>query len=745
MSESILNLAWFIPVPTFLAFFAIILFTNPRKRLSSTVALLGVVLAWILSWIVAFYVFLNPVEIIEHPFDVSLPWIPIGEGNFGVGVAVDAVTAVMLFMVGVVLTMIFIYSTGYMSFPGFMEDILKRGSLPKAEQERVEKAKREHLDPRYSRFFAYISLFATGMLGLVVANNLLVLFIFWEIMGLCSYLLIGFWYNKKYPDPDQITPPVAGLKAFLTTRVGDILLMIGIILLFIMAGTLNFQELFEPETLEHLAESTVTLPLLGEISWAVLIAIFIFGGAVGKSAQFPLHVWLPDAMEGPTPVSALIHAATMVSAGVYLIVRMLPLFFVTHHGDNAAMTLVATIGTFTALFAATIAVAQNDIKKVLAYSTISQLGFMFAALGTGAWVAAVFHLIMHAFFKALLFMGSGSVIHGVEHGHHHLHEHGHDDVPGHEEVFDPQDMMNMGGLLKKMPRTGWTFIIGAAALSGFPLITAGFWSKDEILADAWYTNNYAVFWVLAIAAFLTAFYTFRTVFLTFFGKPRSEAAEHASENVYSMTIPLIVLAVFAIILGWVGIPADFPVVGPLLDNPWHHLIGEQAEVYKLHAEAPPFNAFPVLMSVLVALGGIFVAWLVYGRKPLQAGQQDPVQKLLGPVYTLLENKYYFDELYHLVAVRPALWLSRAARWFDINVIDRIVNTVGRFGRWLAGFTRRILDEWLIDGAVNGTGLVANATGSVLRLVQTGQIQQYLLVVLLSVLVLLAVAELIFFQ
>ena len=440
--------------------------------------------------------------------------------------------------------------------------------------------------------------------------------------------------------------------------------MVGIIFLFILAGTLNFQELFQPEMLEHLAEMTVSLPLVGEVSWAVLIAMLIFGGAIGKSAQFPLHVWLPDAMEGPTPVSALIHAATMVSAGVYLIVRMLPLFAVTGHGDNAAMTLVAFIGAFTAMFAATIAVAQNDIKKVLAYSTISQLGFMFAALGIGAWVAAIFHLIIHAFFKALLFLGSGSVIHGVEHGHHHVQEHagGHDDHD-HEEYFDPQNMLNMGGLLKRMPATGWTFIIGAAALSGFPLITAGFWSKDEILADAFYTNHQAVFWTLAVAALLTAFYTFRQVFLTFFGKPRTEAAAHAPESVRAMTIasdhPGLLRRRPA---AGSASPNPSPCLGGISTNPWGDFFkrtgGSLRPARRRHCPS-----FPVAVSTsfIVALGGIFLAWLVYGRKPLQAGQKDPLERWLGPVYTLLQNKYYFDELYHLIVVRPALWLAEILR------------------------------------------------------------------------------------
>jgi NADH-quinone oxidoreductase subunit L len=717
MSESIFNLTWLIPLPTALAFFAIILFANPRKRLSSKIAVGAVIIAWILSWAVAIAFFVNP-ELTNQPFDLHVPWMPMGDMVFHMGVAVDAVTAGMLFMVGFVLTMIFIYSTGYMSFPGHLDPSLNTDGL----------------DPRYSRFFAYISLFATGMLGLVIADNLLMLFIFWEIMGLCSYLLIGFWFDKSYPDPKQITPKAAGLKAFLTTRVGDVLFMMGLIFLFIHAGDLNFQAIFgNQEFLHELATSTVNLPFFGAVSWAGLISMLIFWGAIGKSAQFPLHVWLPDAMEGPTPVSALIHAATMVSAGVYLIVRMSPLFSAAAHGGSSVMMFVAFIGAFTALFSATIAVAQKDIKKVLAYSTISQLGYMVAALGIGAWVAAVIHLLIHAFFKSLLFMGSGSVIHGVHHGHEHVHEHG---DHGHEEYFDPQDMFNMGGLLKRMPITGWTFIIGGASLSAFPLITAGFWSKDEILAHAWDGGHSAVFWTLAIAAFLTAFYTFRQIFLTFFGKPRSEAAEHAPESVRSMTWPLVALAFFALFGGFVAVPEDFPVVGGLASNFLSKLMEMQGEFYGLHVAPAEFNWTPALISMALALSGILIAWLVYGMKPLKAEQPDPLRRWLGPVYTVLENKYYFDELYHLIFIRPTMWLASFFYLFDRGVIDRIVNWVGAFNRWLARTLRRWIDEYIIDGAVNGVGLVTTWTGAVVRLIQTGQVQNYLLILLLSVVVLL---------
>ncbi len=343
-------------------------------------------------------------------------------------------------------------------------------------------------------------------------------------------------------------------------------------------------------------------PAFFGLSAAGLIGLLLFIGTIGKSAQWPLHVWLPDAMEGPTPVSAMIHAATMVSAGVYMVIRMFPLVsagWVEGTALTPTMSFIAFIGAFTAIFAATIAVAQNDIKRVLAYSTISQLGFMIAALGIGAYVAAVFHLITHAFFKALLFLGSGSVIHGMEHGAMHTGDH-----------VDVQDMFNMGGLRKKMPRTFWTFLIGGLALSGFPLLTAGFWSKDEIFAEAFGSGHWVVFITLALAAFLTAFYTARQITLTFLGQPRSKAAEHAQETHWTMTVPLIVLAVFAVGYGWVGIPEHFPILGGLIPNWFHGFVGHTLE--EVPAEVA-FSPVPLLTSLAVALGGLFLGWLVYRK------------------------------------------------------------------------------------------------------------------------------------
>ncbi len=705
MTELFFNLVWLLPLFPLTAFALIVLWTNRNRLLSTWLAWLGIGSAWVLGWIIFALAWLNAHHL-TPPADnyaVTLYRIPTGSTALTLGFQVDTLTGLMLFMVPFVCLMIFIYSKGYMNF----------GT--------------DEVDSRYSRFFAYISLFATGMLGLVISDNFVTLLIFWEIMGLCSYLLIGFWFDKTYPDPKRITPKEAGLKAFLTTRIGDVIMLAGLLLLYSQVGTLTFKEIFNEETLQHLA---TTYPFGSGMSWATLCALLIFGGAVGKSSQFPLHVWLPDAMEGPTPVSALIHAATMVSAGVYLVARSFPLFIA---GGSNALYVVSFIGAFTALFASTIAVAQNDIKRVLAYSTISQLGYMIAALGIGAYVAAVFHLITHAFFKALLFMGSGSVIHGMEHGHHHAHHDHHG-----AEDFDPNDMMNMGGMLRRMPRTGWTFIIGALALTGI-VPFAGFWSKDEILAEAWYgfthggawgvnaTWDFVVWLFLTLAAFLTAFYTGRQIFLTFSGEPRTEAAAHAPESTPSMTWPLIILAVFAAVLGLAGTPWA---------NQFFALIGHEAEVVGERLHHGEFSPLIAAISLGVAVLGWIIAWAIYGRQPLTE-PVDPLRKPLGPVYTLLENKYYFDELYMAVIVRPVIRFAGWCARFDRAVIDAIVNAVGAFGRWLSDWLRRAIDSPIVDGAVNGVGRVTTWCGEFMRATQTGNVQNYLLVATVTVILLLA--------
>jgi len=702
--EFVTSLVWLIPLPPLLAFALIVLFTNKNKALSHTVA----ISAAFLSFVGAMIVFYNAVKVEhfgEHPFASSINWIPTGETWLKVGVLIDPLSAAVLFFVAITVLMIFIYSVGYHNYGQPAGDHDHAGLPPHGAT--VHGHTVPSIEPMYSRFFAFIGLFAFGMYTLVVSDNLLTLFVGWEIMGLCSYLLIGFWFGKP-------SARNAAVKAFMTTRIGDVFMLLGISFLYYATGTLSYREIFTEEALHVLA--SVPSGVFG-LSAAGLIAILLFIGTIGKSAQFPLHVWLPDAMEGPTPVSAMIHAATMVSAGVYAVIRMFPLLSAGWHEGGpltTAMTFVAFIGAFTAIFAATIAVAQNDIKRVLAYSTISQLGFMIAAIGMGAYIAAVFHLITHAFFKALLFLGSGSVIHGMEHGVLHTGNH----------KVDPQDMFNMGGLRKKMPVTFWTFLIGGFALSGFPLITAGFWSKDEILADAFANGHLTIFITLAIAAFMTAFYTMRQITLTFLGEARTKEAEHAQENKWTMTAPLVVLSVFAIGYGWVGIPVP---------NWIHEFVGGTL------AEHPPvleFNWIPLLTSLVVALGGLGLGWFVY--KDIKSPAEDKFQ------IPVLKNKYYFDEAYQVIFIKPLTWFSEifVSKWMDKGVIDSILHifgpTTGNIGTAIRNyFDVPVVNQFFGDGSADATYWI----GKNLRPIQTGRIQQYLI---LSIVVLFVVGGLVYF-
>ncbi|MBM3181026.1 MAG: NADH-quinone oxidoreductase subunit L [Chloroflexi bacterium] len=704
------TLIWLIPLPPVLAFFLIVLFTNKNKALSHSVAVGAAFLSWLGSMIV-FVRALGVEHLGEHPFASSINWLPTGETWLKIGVLIDPLSAATLFFVAWTVLMIFIYSVGYHNYGQPAGDHDHAG-LPPHGATVTDDLGHKHtvlsVEPMYSRFFAFIGLFAFGMYALVVSDNLLTLFVGWEIMGLCSYLLIGFWYGKS-------SARNAAVKAFMTTRIGDVFMLLGITFLYYATGTLSYREIFTEEVLHTLA--TVPSGVFG-LSAAGLIALLLFIGTIGKSAQFPLHVWLPDAMEGPTPVSAMIHAATMVSAGVFAVIRMFPLLSL----DPKTMTIVAFIGAFTAIFAATIAVAQNDIKRVLAYSTISQLGFMIAALGVGAYVAAVFHLITHAFFKALLFLGSGSVIHGMEHGVLHTGNH----------KVDPQDMFNMGGLRKKMPITFWTFLIGGFALSGFPIITAGFWSKDEILADAFGHGHLAVFITLAIAAFMTAFYTMRQITLTFLGEPRTKEAEHAHETPWTMTAPLVILAFFAVTYGWVGIPEHFPILGGLVPNWFHEFVGGTLAE---HPEAVEFNIIPLATSLFVALGGLFFGWLTY--RNVQSAEQDKLQ------IPLLRNKYYFDEAYDFLFIKPLTWFSEVfvSRWMDKSFIDGILHIFGPATGGLGSFIRDkfdvpVVNQFFGDGSADATYWI----GKNLRPIQTGRIQQYLI---LSLIILVVIGGLLF--
>ncbi|MCB8919622.1 MAG: NADH-quinone oxidoreductase subunit L [Ardenticatenaceae bacterium] len=725
MNEELLTtLTWLIPVGPLLAFFVIVLFSNRSKTLSWIIAWIAIFSSLAFGWIVAISVFLEALrdgfhEIAEHPVVISssFAWLPFGEFSnwLRMGVAVDPFTAAMLFMVPFATAMIFVYSVGYHRWGA------GAGSHPVPGT-----PNHDGVEPLFSRFFAFMALFGGAMLTLVVADNLLLLFMAWEVMGLCSYLLIGFWYARNYDDPKATPPRKAAIKAFMTTRVGDVFMLLGIVFFYRAFGTLTFSEAFTVEGFERALELVAP-------GWLAIMAILLFAGTVGKSAQWPLHVWLPDAMEGPTPVSAIIHAAAMVSAGVYLVVRLFPLVAVANESSAMVGLVIGGIGAFTAIMAATIAVAQNDVKRVLAYSTISQLGYMVAAVGIGAYVAAAFHLITHAFFKALLFLGSGSIIHGMEHGAEHVHDH----------HTDPQDMMNMGGLRKKMPYTFWTFLIGGLALSGFPLITAGFWSKDEILADAWYQGNHGnalamvIFVTLAIAALLTAFYTMRQISLTFFGKPRTPLADHAHESNGFMVVPLVALAFFAVTFGWLGIPDNFLGTKDIFTNYYHLFVGATVEEllheleqlqYVAHGlEKLPFDIVPLATSVVVALLGLFVGYWIYGRKPLEEKQADPLVAPLGPLHTFLKNKWYWDELYQVVFIRPTVFFSEVvvSEWIDRGLIDGTLHLIARGTYWFGHYVRRF-EEVVISGGVDAVKDGVLSMAKEFRTIQTGKIQEYAL-------------------
>ncbi|MDH4223703.1 MAG: NADH-quinone oxidoreductase subunit L [candidate division Zixibacteria bacterium] len=632
--------SWLIPFFPLLSFALIIFFTIRNKKLSSYISIGAVSLSFFLSCIVLITVLHNPVTS-EFKFN----WLDLPGFKVEAGMLIDPLTAVMLMVVTLVSMLVQIYSVGYMAG-----------------------------DPRYSRYFSFLSLFTFSMLGLVLSNNFFEIFIFWELVGLTSYLLIGFWFEKKSASD-------AGKKAFITTRTGDLAFMVGIFLLTTTIGTLNFQEAF------HQVEA-------GAISTGLLTlsAILIFGGAVGKSAQFPLHVWLPDAMEGPTPVSALIHAATMVAAGVYLVARLMTIFSLS----VPASLVVAIIGAFTAFLAASIGLVQNDIKRVLAYSTISQLGYMVMVLGCGGYTAGTFHLMTHASFKALLFLGAGSVIHSIH----------------------TNNIWEMGGLYPKMKTTATTFIIGSLSLAGiFPL--SGFWSKDEILLVALHRNP--IFMLVGIAvAFMTAFYMFRLCFVTFFGKPRDQHKfDHAHESPKVMTVPLTILAFLSIFAGWVGLP-------------WLHK-GYSSFVYHHEVHHLDPNYILMVSSLAVALSGIYLAYLIYYKGVISA---DKLRQRFSFVHKVLYNKYYFDELYNAVIINPLYKLTDFLfKKFDLGVIDWLVNAVGNFMVFLSWAKERF-DTLVVDGAVNGLGYAVKETGSGIRKIQTGQLQNYALVIFFGIVLIL---------
>jgi NADH-quinone oxidoreductase subunit L len=568
-------------------------------------------------------------------------WIISGSFKPSIGFLIDQLTAIMLIVVTSVSLLVHIYSVGYM-----------------------------HGDNGYYRFFSYLSLFTFSMLMLVMGNNLLQLYFGWEAVGLCSYFLIGFWYEKK-------SAADAGKKAFIVNRFGDFGFGLGVIMIFLTLGTIHYSEIFS--SVNTLSGKSINI--LGyDVDLITLIALLLFCGAVGKSAQIPLHVWLPDAMEGPTPVSALIHAATMVTAGVFMVARFNPLFNLS----EIAMNVVALTGAITSLFAATIALVQNDIKRIIAYSTVSQLGYMFLACGVGAYGAGIFHLYTHAYFKALLFLGAGSVMHAMA---------------------GELDIQKMGGLKKHMPITYITFLIASLSIAGVPGL-AGFFSKDEIL---WLAYNHgtvgrAVWLIGTIVAGLTAFYSFRIIFVAFHGNFRGthEQLHHLHESPKVMTIPLILLAFGAVTAGYAGIPkalggqnwiANF--FEPVLGHP--HVEGSHSEEFMV-----------MTISVAVAFSGIFLSWVFYSLKP---EIPKTLANLFKGIYKILWNKYYVDEFYDLIIVRPTKWLASSI---------------------LVGVT----DGKIIEGIVNGVPGAIRNVGERLRRLQSGYLQHYAISMALGVFVIL---------
>ena len=675
---------WLIPILPFLGAFlnGVVLRDRASKSLVTGVAVGSVGLTTALA---LFYVIPSYLRSAEYAagqgFEQMLwVWLPAGIlkltsgafADFTIDFAflLDPLSAVMLFVVTFVGFWIHVYSIGYMGH-----------------------------EEGYQRYFSYLNLFMGAMLLLVLGNNFLVMFIGWEGVGLCSYLLIGFYYKEDFP-------PYAGRKAFIVNRIGDAGFLLALFALASTFGSLRYTEIFtraaeDPALLES--------PFVMGLTLASFVALFLFVGATGKSAQIPLYVWLPDAMAGPTPVSALIHAATMVTAGVYMVARA----NIVYQLAPGVSGVVATVGCLTAIFAASIALAQTDIKKVLAYSTVSQLGYMFLAAGVGAYSVAIFHLMTHAFFKGLLFLGSGSVIHAV----------------GGE-----QDMRRMGGLRKILPTTYWTFVAGTMAIAGVPLLS-GFFSKDQILAAAF--EGHKLLWgVGLVTAGLTAFYMFRLLYMTFHGEFRgtSDEWEHVHESPPVMTLPLVVLAIGAVFSGWVGIPRlgdlDWNWFGHFLE-PVVHVVGGHGEA---HHASLGLELLLMALSVAVAAFGIFLAWRTYGGAQGLAGGERWASRFPG-LHRLLLNKYYVDELYDRTVVRGTWSTARLLFGFDAGFIDGFLVNGSRHLTVAAAYLSGFFDKFVVDGLVNLTGGVLQLGSRVFRRLQTGVVSQYAMVIAVGMFVL----------
>ena len=682
---------WLIPLLPLLAAGVSALLRAPHRRLAAglSVGTMAVALGFSCAAFLSVIHQTPGAEPVRQVFNFR--WFQVGDGWVELGWLLDPLTAVMLVMVSFVGLLIFIYSIGYMAH-----------------------------DENFTRFFCFLSLFAAAMLGLVIANSLLLFFICWELVGLTSYLLIGFWYQKP-------SASAAAKKAFITTRLGDLAFLLGLVWLYSQTGTVLFYSngagtgCLEPANLTLLATSFTP----HGFAVSTCIALLLFCGAIGKSGQVPLHVWLPDAMEGPTPVSALIHAATMVAAGVFLVARVYPLFSVTVSNalaPSAALSVVTWVGAVTAVFAATIAVAQTDIKRILAYSTISQLGYMMLGLGVGGVAVGMFHLITHAFFKALLFLGAGSVIHGC-----------------HEE----QDVRCLGGLRRFMPLTFATYAIGMLALCGFPLFFSGFWSKDEILHAArglYFTRT--PFYLGVAGALLTAFYMTRQMYFVFFGNcrlslgkttfseqqtvahagvspqehPHDELPRTPHESPGLMTVPLAILAVFSVVLGWIGTPA-WPWFQTFLDG------GHSEFSLRRLLE----NGVPTVMALSTAMVflGLFLGWWFYGRTPLSSPQEnDALAKLWPNVFTLLRRKYYIDEVYEWTVVGFNAWWSKACDGLDRWLWGGLVQLLQVFTLGLS-WLDRFFDEFAINTGFDEICRKLTGGGGQVSRLQNGQVQRYL--------------------
>lgn len=647
-------------------------------------------------------------------------WLNLGSKQISVGIGIDNMAVIMLIVVTLISTLVHLFSTEYMAG-----------------------------DKRYPRFYAYLGLFTFSMLGIVIANNFLNMYIFWELVGISSYLLIGFWYEKD-------SASNASKKAFITNRIGDLGFLLGILICFFSFGSFMFDDIYKAVGMGQIPFDNPTV--------LTFAGIFLFMGAIGKSAQFPLHVWLPDAMEGPTPVSALIHAATMVAAGVYLTARIFPIL------TADALLFVAYIGAITAFVAATIAITQTDFKKVLAYSTVSQLGYMIMAIGVGAYTNGFMHLVTHAWFKACLFLASGSVIHAM---HHVMHNKG-------DHHTDPQDINNMGGLRKTMPLTYITFLMATIAISGVPF-TSGFLSKDGILAGTMAFGALSGHWLIPIAGFsaagMTAFYMFRLLIVSFHGKPKTEISQHTHENKSPITFPLILLAVLSLWIfysfnpinattGWFQqkiktpenvVPAQYQF--SFITSEKHEAEGNMTTGHEAgaavtaehanesaHAEASSkhhtLNKFEeemhhqhipaMVLSLLIAGGGILLAFAFYQFKIFSA---DNMAELIKPAYNLSKNKWYFDEIYDATIIAFTIFVSKAMSWIDSNIFDGIVNFTATFVRGISWLVSKF-DAIVIDGFVNLTAQTTGMLGLVVRKVQTGRIQAYLVFAVIGLMLLI---------